>query len=198
MSSEVTLLNVSTNVQKASMPFPCGAGTAPDVTIEATSNSAAAIKVDDVYAGMPLNIGTVAQASFFGGMEQAGATGCSYSETTSTGLTDFDALGTGSGCNAWTTSGSVTATGTNDHRPILSNLAPGQYDITISGGFTTNSTGICLWQLSDGTNTYQRQTLVGAAGGVTPVLKFSIPYTTAQSSITLQLQASDSHAGDVL
>ena len=165
------------------------------VSVVPLSSTTGTYYIDAGYVGKARNIGTVAQASFFGGMEQAGATGCSYSETTSTGLTDFDALGTGSGCNAWTVSGSVTATGTNDHRPVLSNVAPGQYDITIAGGFTTNSTGICIWQLSDGTNTYQRQTLVGAAGGVTPVLKFSIPYTTAQSSITLQLQASDSHAG---
>ena len=199
VSAELTLQNAGTNFIPASLIFPCGAGTAPDVTIEATSASAASFKIDDVYAGQPVNIGTVAQASFFGGMEQAGAGSCEYAENTSTGLSDFKDLGSSSGCNAWTTSGSVTATGTNDHRPVLSNLAPGTYQVTVSGVFLNSvANQLCLYRLSDGTTTYQPQGSAGpnAANGVTTnTLIFHVPYTTPQSSITLKIQASDNGAG---
>lgn len=65
VSAEQQLTNVSTNRQAVSLPFPCGAGTAPDVTIEATDNAAAAITTDDFYSGMPINIGTVANPNVF-------------------------------------------------------------------------------------------------------------------------------------
>lgn len=200
VSAELTLQNAGTNFIPASLIFPCGAGTAPDVTIEATSASAAAFKIDDVYAGQPINIGTVAQASFFGGMEQAGAGSCIYGENTSTGLSDFKDLGTGSGCNAWTVSGSVTATGTNDHRPILSNLAPGTYQVFVSGVLLNDTANqLCTFRLSDGTTTYQPQgpAAPSAANGVSAnTLVYSIPYITPQSSITLKLQAADNGAGN--
>lgn len=48
------LVDASTNSKKVSIPFPCGTtGDQPDIMIEATSNSAAAIKVDAAYLGLP-------------------------------------------------------------------------------------------------------------------------------------------------
>ena len=183
-----------------SLSFPCGDLTyAPKLVIESTAASAGTIKLDSIIGSKNANIGTVAQASFFGGMEQAGAGSCIYSENTSTGLSDFKDLGSGSGCNAWTVSGSVTATGTNDHRPVLSNLAPGTYQVTISGVFLDDTANqLCTFRLSDGTTTYQPQgtTVPNAANGAaTNVLTYTIPYTTPQSSITLKLQAADNGAG---
>ena len=169
------------------------------VSVVPLSSTTGTYYIDAGYVGKARNIGTVAQASFFGGMEQAGAGSCVYSENTSTGLSDFKDLGSGSGCNAWTVSGSVTATGTNDHRPVLSNLAPGTYQVTISGVFLDDTANqLCTFRLSDGTTTYQPQgtTVPNAANGAaTNVLTYTIPYTTPQSSITLKLQAADNGAG---
>lgn len=169
------------------------------VSVVPLSSTTGTYYIDAGYVGKARNIGTVAQASFFGGMEQAGAGSCIYSENTSTGTSDFKDLGSSSGCNAWTTSGSVTATGTNDHRPVLANLAPGTYQVSVSGTFLNDTANqLCAFRLSDGTTTYQPQTVAGpnAANGVSvPTLTFSVPYTTPQSSITLKLQASDNGAG---
>lgn len=198
VSQELTLSNVGTNVQPVSLIFPCGAGTAPDVTIESTGNGAA-IKVDDFYSGMPVNIGTVAQARFFGGMEQAGASGCNYLENTSTSTTDFKDLGTGTGCSVWTIdsggTGNISAFGTNDHRLIASNLPAGRYSIEYIGQVYTAATGLCNYRLNDGTNTFQNQTITSGSGaGSGNALKFSVQYSTAQTSITFKIQAADNQA----
>ena len=78
-------------------------------------------KFDNVAVRPNTNIGTVAQATYFGGMSNAGANSCAYSESTSSGTSNFIDLGTGSSCAAWTvdatgTANGITAQGTNDHR----------------------------------------------------------------------------------
>lgn len=156
------------------------------------------IDIDDCYLGPARNISQVSQASFFAGMEQAGASGCSYSQNTSTGINNWVALGTGTGCNAWTVSGAATAVGTNDHRITLTNVPPGHYDIIFTGAVpkgTSASSGQCSYRLHDGTTSYQPQVVgVGAASYLTaPQLRFGVTYTTAQSSVTLRLEAADDH-----
>jgi hypothetical protein len=60
VSQEITLVDGSTNGRSVSINFPCGdPANATIVTIESTSASAAAIKVDNVYAGFATNIGSV-------------------------------------------------------------------------------------------------------------------------------------------
>ncbi len=62
VSDTITLSNSGTNSQPVSLVFPCGTSTSdiPYVAIVATGNGAA-IKVDSVYYGKALSIGTVAQ-----------------------------------------------------------------------------------------------------------------------------------------
>lgn len=63
ISDQVTLINVGSNSQTASIIFPCWPAISGNayVAIESTGNGAA-IKVDSVYLGKALSIGTVAQA----------------------------------------------------------------------------------------------------------------------------------------
>lgn len=143
----------------------------------------------------------VAQATFFGGMDQAGASGCNYTENTSTSETDFKDLGTGTGCSAWTINtggtGTVAAVGTNDHRLTASGMGAGYYEIQIQGGPWADSAGtVCNFRLSDGTNTYQPQTLfAGSSSTVSPTLTYGANYSTAPGTLTFKIQAADSSSG---
>lgn len=165
------------------------------IHIARTATGAVTLQVDDIALN-PYLLGAVGQASVYATARQLGASGCAYSESTSSGLTNYIDLGTGSGCNAWTTTGPITPVGTNDHRQTLTNLPAGQYFINITGAFESSAAGICTYRLSDGTNTYGNQSLyIGSTAGGTPALSFIVPYTSSQASVTWKIQASDNHGG---
>ena len=102
------------------------------IRIKSTSSGAVGIYVDDAYLGPNRNIGTVAQATYFGGMENAGAASCAYAESTSSSISNYVDLGTGTSCAAWTvdavgTANGITAQGTNNHRLNVANMPVGRY-----------------------------------------------------------------------
>jgi hypothetical protein len=152
--------------------------------------------VDELYFGIARNIGTVAQATFVGGMEQVGAgAGCVYSENTSTGPTDFVSLGTGTGCNAWTVTsngpGVISAVGTNDHRLTYTNMPAGNYRIILQSMFRNTLAGTCFFRLSDGTNSFQPQAVASSVSdGTVPLLSFDVSYNTPGTR-TFTIQAAD-------
>ncbi|MCA6567125.1 MAG: tail fiber protein [Pseudanabaena sp. M151S2SP2A07QC] len=127
-------------------------------------------------------------------MEQAGAAGCIYQETTSTGLTNFVSMGIGSGCSSWTTVGPVLAVGTNDHRLQYNAMPPGNYKIELAGSVAKSVSGTCLFRLSDGTNNFQPQIVASSNDTGVNSLHFTVTYTTTADR-TFTLQASDDHAG---
>jgi hypothetical protein len=143
------------------------------------------------------NVSNVSQATFVGGMENAGASTCSYSEGTSTGMTDFDDLGTSASCAAWTVTsngpGTISAQGTNDHRLVYTNMPPGNYRFELGGLFYRGATGTCQYRLSDGTTNYQSHydSDSTSAGGVSN-FSFHVSVTTAGTR-TYKLQAADDH-----
>lgn len=189
------VLPAGTTWQSFSVVYPCGAkDTRFPIIKQTTAGTPAALNFGKLYYGSATNIGSVAQSYFFGGMDQAGASGCVYSENTSSGLNNFVDLGTGTGCNAWTTTGSVSAVGTNDHRLIATNMRAGVYKIELAGNFNANAAQVCNFRLSDGTNVYQPQMIAAGTSQSTPNLEFTVPYSTAQGSTTFKIQASDSGA----
>lgn len=137
----------------------------------------------------------IAQAYFFGGMEQVGAAGgtCTYIENSSSGLNDPKPLGTGTGCNAWTTSGSMSAVGTNSHAFTLSNMPPGSYQVQLIGAVSQSGGISCVFKLSDGANTYQAQVSGGANSYITSGLTWYIDNATGTK--TYNIVASDSGTG---
>lgn len=164
--------------------------------VRSLSGTGQVFYTDDTKVEPSTRVGTVQQATFWGGMEQPGNT-CDHLESTSSGLTNFVDLTTSGTCSPWTVTpggtGTVAAVGTNDHRLTATNMQPGMYEISIAGTLYVNNAGVCTVRLSDGTNTYQPQSVVspsGAAGG-TPNLIYHVPYTSPQSSVTFKLQASD-------
>jgi len=205
ISSEVLLaatydsLGVNTGATNfAVIPnFPCNTTNGSRVVVERTVAATTLFAMDEVflveYKGTTVPDG----ASFFGGAEQFGAGSCTYAESTSSGGTNFVALGTGSGCLAWSVTGRVVSTATNDHRIALVTPGPGVYQVEITGGFWLQAAGTCIFRLSDGTNTWQPQVIFGqvATALETNVLKFAVTVSQQQSSnLTLTLQAADTQA----
>jgi len=187
VSQELTLSNVGTNVQPVSLIFPCGSGTAPDVTIESTGNGAA-IKVDDFYSGMPVNIGTVAQAQLLGTLSYATTSGCNWS-TSSTSFTNFTA---DSDCPTPIVTGQITAPGTKVPGFSIASLAPGSLMIVPQATLykTTTTDSVCSFRLSDGTNTTTATNIyTGTAAPFGTSSSYQFTYTTAQSNLTVQFQA---------
>lgn len=187
VSQELTLSNVGTNVQPVSLIFPCGSGTAPDVTIESTGNGAA-IKVDDFYSGMPVNIGTVAQAQLLGTLSYATTAGCNWS-TSSTSFTSFTADGD---CPTPIVTGQITAPGTKVPGFSIASLAPGSLMIVPQATLykTTTTDSVCSFRLSDGTNTTTATNIyTGTATPFGTSSSYQFTYTTAQSNLTVQFQA---------
>jgi len=138
---------------------------------------------------------TVSQASYYGGAQLVGATGCIFSENTSSGATNFIDLGTGSGCNTWSVSGNITAQATNDHRVVATNMPEGEYLIILDATFTySGGSQNCYFRLSDGTNTSVGNwgTPGGAAGSNSR--SFRMSYTGPPTTRTFKIQAADDGA----
>lgn len=198
VSNEVTLQNVSTNVQPVSLPFPCGSGTAPDVTIESTGDGAA-IKVDDFYSGMPINVGTVAQAQFLGSVKYAGVTGCVWSRT-GVGSNSFGNFSADTDCNTPTVIGSgVQTPGTKIPAVVIPNAPAGEYLFIATGAFSKSgaSDDNVIYRFSDGTNSSSGVGLYSGTGTPsTPVISGRILYTSSQSNVTVNIQGLTSNTGN--
>lgn len=186
------------NWHKILFNYP-GSGSLNDcVKVKTTTSTTGNVTADAGYLGLARNLGTVSQASYFGGMEQVGIAGgtCAYSENASTGLNNFVDLGSGSGCNSWTTSGSVSAAGTNSHSIVLNNMKPGSFKIELIGVVESTASGVaCNWRLTDGTKYYQPQ--VNGVPTSNNLLSFQIDETVGATR-TYHLQAADSGAGTCL
>jgi hypothetical protein len=177
---------------------PCATG--HRTVIESTGNGAA-IKVKKVVVGESLNIGTTAQATYWGGINLAanGANTCSFTGPTSSGNNDFQTLNVGTGCAAWTVKspGNVTAVATNNHAAVITGT--GEMNIKIKGGiYDGNPNQICNYRLTDGTTSYQPQYIyAGGTSGSTTVnmLDFHVSKTVT-GPVTYSLQVASGSGGN--
>lgn len=146
-----------------------------------------------------IQMNSVSQASMIAAMTQAGASGCSYAENSSSGLSTYVDLGVGTGCNAWTAEGIATAVGTNDHRITLTNMPPGDYMFVVNGAMQSDTSAQeCSFRFSDSTNTFGNAGLLGGAASVVAgnlVGRFSY---TAAGTRTFKIQASDTGIGNCI
>lgn len=199
--AEQTIVSSTTPV-RTSVNFIYPSSGSISLRIYANANEPS-IAIDDCHLTLAdgFNISNVSQATFVGGLENAGASTCEYAENTSTAISDFVDLGAGSGCAAWTATsngpGTISAQGTNDHRLVYTNMPPGHYRFELQGLFQKGVTagGACYFRLSDGTNTYQPQGTgtSGATEVYIPSLTFHATYTTSGTR-TFKIQAADSWA----
>lgn len=186
------------NTRKAFLAFDCPSVATDQLRVRLLSNVAnpALIVVDNAFVGVNKSTTNVSQARFFGGAEQTGggSASCFFTEGTSSGETNFVSLNTGSGCNAWTVEGGVTAVGTNDHRIVVNNLPAGRHQVIITGPIWQSGAGTCSFQLYDGTTGWQPQLIEGAANTQHPVLSFHPTYVSAGTR-TFEVRAADNFGG---
>lgn len=180
------------------LTLPCAA-TAPTIRMQRIVAGVDSPVEYAVYYGPTRRLGKVQDSAYlFGSAEQLGnSSGCQYGETTSSGLTNWVDLGTGTSCNAWTVTGKITTVGTNDHRITLPSMPAGDYKIEVIGTYQSNTAAqICAFRLSDGTNSYQNTWIYSQSGTIaTPTGSFQVSNTTARTNVTYKIQAADNGAG---
>lgn len=159
------------------------------------AGSTTAISMDQFRIGDPTNIGTVAQAIVIGTAEQAGASNCSFSENTSSGESNYISLGSAGSCaSAWTVTGGLTAPAATTSAQTFNNMPPGRYEISVAAPFLSDTSGVCNFVISDGTNSIGYINVGNTANNTGGVLIGTVNYTTAANR-TFNIQASDTHAG---
>lgn len=148
------------------------------------------------YAGRSLNIGTVAQATFWGGASQPGATNCNFSENTSTAENNYVDLANAASCASAWTSTKCTVSGPTSPQLICSDLPPGEYQLQVSAAFYNSTSGNqCNFKISDGTTQFGFATIftTGLGGSTASTLTGHVSYNTSGTR-TFKIQASDDGA----
>lgn len=158
-------------------------GTSVGVRVKTTASTTGTVNVDDCYVGPATNLSQVSQAQWYGSLTLAGASGCNFSNNTSSETT-FASLGAGSGCNAWSATGQMTAPSTNSMSIPLNNAAPGTYQFVIHGMLfhqLSSTNQVCNTRLSDGTLTSTSGTSFFAAANSIgyPDISGTFTYDTA-------------------
>jgi len=153
------------------------------------------IKLDGAYLGSSTNVGTVAQARFYGSLKYARTAGCKWTAT-GTGTPANPSADTD--CPSPTVTGGVTAPSTKIPAVRLQNAPPGTYHFVARGRFGAESADRSTYRFSDGTNTSDSQMCGGGnvlAYVKCPTINGTFTYTTAQSDITVTIQLSAVSSG---
>lgn len=196
-----SVIAAHTSFTKYELPFVASGGSSYSVRVYAQSN-AVEINWDDCYLGENVGITNVSQAYIFGTASQTGngAGTCIYAENASTALNDFVTFGTGTSCNAWTTTGSVGVTGTTSSSLYIASMPPGDYLFEVSGAFQSNTASQgCLYRIHDGTSALSDASFAvgnGAYEGSLTKLNSIYSITTTQTAKTFVIQAADDGAGN--
>ena len=192
----VTVISSTTAKESTTGAFPCPSSGTITLRLVSVNANEPLIAIDNAYLGITRDVSAVAQASFVGSLKM---TGCTDWSASSSSFTVFSAT---SGCT-YTATGDVLAPSTFIPGFRLQNVGPGRYLIFARGAFgksvsTTN--GDAIFRFNDGTNAFSEQVAIGAgsAGGQyvnSGHLSGAITYTTAQGTLTYQLQGKTSTTG---
>lgn len=183
-------LTNETSWKPASFNYPCASGY--KLRVIATASSPANINIGGFYWGKATNIGNVSQATMYGSVK---ASSCSAAwTTTSASMASFAAK---TGCT-YTLKNAALAPTTNIPAIKFASLPPGDYLVVATGQFYVGSTGNAgSFRLYDGTTSAGRSWIYNSVNpntsGTTTVAG-QLSYATAQSNITIEIQA-DASAG---
>lgn len=183
-----------------SVNFPCGSSRSIRLT-QTESGTGAAVNVGRVYWGKATNIGSVAQATFWGSAKHPATANCEWGQSgAGTFTADTD-------CTTPTVTGNASAPSTKiPGIRFSSGLPPGEYLVMAIGSFSCNNASnncVAAISLSDGTSRTSIQKIIGSATGTTTyaesvsavVGRFN--YTTAQGDTTIQLYSEQVAAGNL-
>jgi len=181
--------SVSYGVAELNYIYPANLAGSVRPQIKAVSN--AAISLDDFNVGASNNIGDVAQPYLLGTVK---VTGCAaFWDNTSASFANFPVQ---TSC-VYTTTGSLLAPTTMIPGFRIPNLQPGHLSVVYEGVISTGSASgaQAYYRFHDGTNAFLEESEIRtAAAAVTyyPGINGSINYSTAQSNLTIQVQAKNS------
>lgn len=155
------------------------------------SSTTGTINVDDCYVGPARNIGTVAQATFYGSATQPGATNCVFSTTGSSSENTYNNMGSAGSCASnWTNVGAVSVSGPTTTVLTLNNLPPGSYQVTLVSAALNNSGGqVCNFRFTDGTTPFGYAVASSDSSDTVGPIIGNISYATAGNR-TFTIQAS--------
>lgn len=165
-------------------------GTSIGVAVASVGSDTGTVYVDDCYVGAastPQNFGQVSQAVVWGTANTPVTASCDWL-TASTSFANFAAV---SACPVATVTGNVTAPGTKIPGFVLNNVPPGNYEVTAQfmAGRSGGAAAFNAWQLTDGTQNFSNSTYFNTSTFYAPMTLTGVfSYTTAQSSVTIQLQ----------
>ena len=151
------------------------------------------IYIDACYLGEATNVQQVSQATVYGGLEQLSASGCTYAQSTSSGFTDYENLGNGTGCNDWfgiggTTAGGISNSSANTLQAVAPSMPPGRYLVMLTGRFVASSSNSCYFRFSDGLQEFGMLHAFSSTGSITngPLTGFVEYTTTANRTFTVK------------
>lgn len=193
VSSEIQLENES-NSREVSLNFPCGSSTTddPDLVVEVTGASAAAINIGNVYFGLATNIGTVAQAKMVGTYVSPGTGSCAWSRT-GAGSNTLAAFSANSSCLDGVVTGNATISAGKIPGATFSSVPAGQCKVTVN--FVAEKTGASdesvVYDITDGTTSggTKNDYVATNTSWRSPItLQNIFTYNSAQTNVTFQVR----------
>ena len=192
---EVSCVNLpaSTTWQQALVNFPAPASGSIGIKVKTTSATTGTLQIDDTYVGIARNLGTVSQATVYGGIVWPYAALCSWNASASS----FATFPPDTDCGTPTLIGNAVSPSTKVPGIKFSSLPPGRYMIVATGSILNETAGqTAVLRFTDGTNSTQEQLCMGNAnaigcGAITGYLEYSTP----QTNVTIELQQKSGGAG---
>lgn len=182
-------------VTKINVRFPTSGSVAARLTSVASNEPE--IYIDDCVTSLPDNIGTVQQALDYGSASWTGNASCIWTHAASSTVpTSYTA---NASCNNPSVTGSIAAPATKIPAITFPSMAPGTYEISASGLFSTEINRSCTFFLYDGTTSYPAGTIVGSnpssanvnypsQAANTNFISVRVNVTTPQSNKTFEIQ----------
>lgn len=190
-------LDMTTKTENGYVPFTCPTSGTVALRV-ASTGSAVALTGDNAFLGGDFRLANLSQARDYGSVTWVGVSSCEWTRTGQTSLGDFSAdsdCTTPVGSNV---TGNASAPATKIPGITFASMPAGTYEFTATGYFTADQTRNCSFQFYDGTTYYPAGVFLapnasGLSGsnyaGSASTLAARIPYTTAQSNVTMRLVA---------
>lgn len=179
--------------QKVTLNMPGPSSGSVGVDVSTTGSTTGTAYVDQCYVGSATNLAQLSQASMYGAAIWPPTASCTWSSS-STSFTNFATV---AACTSPTGSnliGYASAPATKVPGITFASLSPGEYQIVVTGPIYLQngaSSAPSYLQISDGTNSSDVVTMTPSSNTLAGngSYTFRMAYATAQSNITLQLQA---------
>lgn len=189
--AESPILSATSQVRPISINSPCGDGSsATTIRLANVSGNSgtSAVKVANVLYGLATNLTSVVQgAKFYGSVVSAVATSCQWS-TTSAAWASFAA---DADCATPTAVGNAQAPATKIPGVKFAYLPAGRYQFIATGYFQKGNAAArdTYVRFYDGTNGFSDQGSYFSSDNGPNVIVGNVSYSSAQSNITIELQA---------